>query len=148
MTWVNPVKIHLRCFYSVVIANSKLDFFCICLRPRRPCLLPFGAHGKSALHSVFCVLPITPCALCCTADSGTYGQGNGILPCMTQMTLFFCSLWWLLKSPVLMLFSTLSVFCNLDFMSPCALHRIRKFTRFLLNLSKWYIWVFSYTIIH
>ena len=27
MTWVNPVKSHLRCFYSVVIANSKLDFF-------------------------------------------------------------------------------------------------------------------------
>ena len=27
---------------------------------------------------------------------------------------FFCSLWWLIKSPVLMLLSTFSVLCNLD----------------------------------
>lgn len=30
--------------------------------------------------------------LYCCIYSGTYGQGNGILPCMTQMTLFFFAL--------------------------------------------------------
>ena len=94
VTWVNPVKIHLRCFYSVVIANSKLDFFCIFLRPRRPCLLPFGAHGKSALHSVFCLPPITPCALCCTAGQWHLWTREWYSSLHdTDDAFFFCSLW-------------------------------------------------------
>ena len=82
--WLNTVKIHRRCFYSVVVASFSDLGVLVCPHLAR--------IGRARCTQCCASFPSHPALSVVPLDSGTRGQGNNIVPCITQMTLFH-ALW-------------------------------------------------------
>ena len=103
MTWINLVQIHLRCFYSVVMANSKLDLFLHMSQTQASLFCShFAGKGRARYTQCFASFPSHPALSVVPLDSGTVTRE---WYCSLHNTdeASFCSLWLLRKFPVLLL---------------------------------------------